>query len=86
MENYLRIEESGAANQIESLRLKRPARRCIYYSEECCSAPNLRFEACRTCYRVSPQLAVKRLFEVIRKMATDLLKLTRKEPGQFPQH
>jgi hypothetical protein len=57
-------------------------RLCLYYFEEVCAAPRIKFAACRSCCRVDPHRAASNLFERIKKLAVDLLNL--KEPGPPP--
>lgn len=79
-----RIEDFSASNEIDSLRFKSTVRQCVYYKDEVCSAPRIRFAACRTCYRISPRAAERSLFEKIMDLAAKLFNLQVKEPGQFP--
>lgn len=79
-----KIENGGGANSIESAKFKNSIRRCLLYKDEVCTAPNLSFEACRACVRINEQVAVKSLFDKIKDLATNLLNLQLKGPGQFP--
>ncbi len=84
MMDIYRIEDFSASNEIETLKFKSSVRQCVYYKEEVCTAPRIRFEACRTCYRISPHAAMRSLFEKIKDLAAKLFNLQETEPGQFP--
>ncbi|MCU0640903.1 MAG: hypothetical protein MUC35_02300 [Candidatus Margulisbacteria bacterium] len=58
-------------------------RLCLYYQEEMCAAPRVKFAACRACCRINPHQAASNLFERIKQLAADLFNL--KEPGQPPR-
>ena len=76
-----RIENFSSSVEISGLG-RNPDRLCLYYKEEVCAAPRVRFAACRACCRVNPHQAASNLFERIKQLASDLLNL--KEPGQPP--
>lgn len=79
-----RIEDSSASNEIEMLKFKSTVRQCIFYKEEVCTAPRIRFDACRTCYRIDPRAAMRSLFEKIKDLAAKLFNLRETKPEQFP--
>ena len=77
------ISDFGGSNGIEGARLKGGIRQCLYYKEEHCTAPRIRFETCRSCCRINPHQAASNLFEKIKKLAADLFNL--QEPEQPPR-
>lgn len=79
-----RIEDAHGSNEVDGLQFKSTVRQCIFYKEEVCTAPKIRFEACRTCSRIDPRLAVRTLFEKIKSLAASLFNLPAKEPEEFP--
>jgi len=79
------MEISGIEKaRIEAARLKNSCLKCILYNEEICTAPKLRFQICKSCYRISPKFAVRNLFNRIKALANQLFNLQGKPPGQFP--
>jgi len=80
-----RIEDAYGSNKIDNPRLKSSVRCCIFYKDEVCTAPKIRFEACRACYRINPHLAARGLLEKIKDLATRLFNLPATEPGQPPR-
>lgn len=82
--DVFRIEDACSSNEVEMLKLKTALRRCLFYKEEICTAPKIRFETCRSCCRIDPRLAVRTLFEKIKSLAENLFNLPAKEPEQFP--
>lgn len=84
MRDVNRIEDFSASNEIDALKFKSTVRQCIFYKEEVCTAPRIRFAACRTCFRINPRAAERSLFEKIKELAAKLFNLQAKEPGQFP--
>lgn len=77
-----RIEDYSYTSEAEVPRLKNLYRRCIFYKEEVCSAPKLRFSICRTCYRIDIRFAVRSLLEKIKSLAIQLFNLPEKPPEQ----
>lgn len=79
-----KIEGFGGAAKSEIAPLQSGNRRCVYYKEEICSAPKMQFKLCKTCFRIDIKFTVKRLFEIIRELATDLFDLPSPPPEQSP--
>lgn len=77
----VRIEDAYGSNEIG---LQIVLRKCIYYREEVCTAPRVRFVVCRSCVRINPHAAAKNIFEKIKDLAARLFNLPAKEPGQVP--
>lgn len=70
-----RIEESAHSNKMGALKFHKGGQRCIYYAEENCAAPKIRFAICKTCYMVNPKYAARTLFDKIKMLATNLFSL-----------
>lgn len=79
-----KIEDIYHALQAEAVRLKGIYRRCIYYKEEICMAPKVRFQICKTCYRVEPRFVLRNLFEKIIRLAEPFFSFLRKPPLPVP--
>jgi hypothetical protein len=77
-----RIGDPYGSGEIERAAHGNFGRLCLYYKEEHCAAPRIKFAACRSCCRIDPHRAASNLFERIKKLAVDLLNL--KEPGPPP--
>ncbi len=69
-----RIGDTSYTSQIEVAHLKSNCRRCIFYKEEICAAPKLRFEICKTCYRIDPRYVLLNFFLKIKTMASSFLR------------
>jgi DNA-binding XRE family transcriptional regulator len=69
----LNIADTKNAGGIDCSRMRNAARQCIYYKEEGCSAPKLRFRICRACPRIDFRLTIRDLFSKIKIMAAGLL-------------
>jgi hypothetical protein len=78
------INEMTNSGDIEMLQLRGGQRKCVYYKEEVCSAPKLRFDICRVCYRIDIRSAGKNLFDKIINMAAKLFNLQASESEQPP--
>lgn len=78
------IENTAGSGGIDALRLKRNLRLCQLYKEEICSAPRIRFEACRTCVRINVKSAVRGLFGKIKDLAVQMFNLQATEPSPPP--
>lgn len=76
-----RIEETSGMNEIEMLRARNVLRKCLYFKEEICCAPKMRFEACRSCIRINTRAAVKTLFDRIKGLAGKLFNFQETELG-----
>jgi hypothetical protein len=77
------INDFFGTSGIEGAKLKGGVRQCLYYKEEVCAAPRVKFAACRSCCRINPHQAASNLFERIKQLAADILNL--REPGQPPR-
>ncbi len=64
---------NDATSAAEITAAARSLRGCVFYREERCCAPRIRFKMCRNCYRIDPRLAVKSLFEAIRALGSKLI-------------
>ncbi|MFA5113179.1 MAG: hypothetical protein WC529_02650 [Candidatus Margulisiibacteriota bacterium] len=77
-----RVEDFSGTGQITGAGAKGSVRQCLYYYEEVCTAPRIKFASCRGCCRINPHQAAANLFEKIKQLAAELLNL--KEPEQPP--
>ncbi|MFA5183283.1 MAG: hypothetical protein WC405_18370 [Syntrophales bacterium] len=65
-----KIDEIG---EIVTYRPKRSTRRCFYFDDELCCAPQIKFRACANCSRLDPRLVVVSMFNKIKEMAEKFL-------------
>ena len=77
------INDLFGAGGVEGAKLKGGVRQCLYYKEEVCTAPRVKFAACRACCRINPHQAASNLFERIKQLAADIFNL--QEPEQPPR-
>jgi len=78
------VQKIEDAYEIETLRFRSFVRGCLYYREEVCCAPRVRFEVCRGCVRINPHLAAQTLFDKIKELAVKLFNSPVPEPDQLP--
>lgn len=64
-----KIEESRLGSQLELSPVQPKGCRCIYFRDEICAAPNIRFDICKNCCRINQRSIVKNLFEKIKALA-----------------
>lgn len=76
--------ELNPAARTGMVSVKNALRKCPFYSGELCAAPSIRFKLCKQCYRIDPKFAVRNLFDKIKAMAHQLLRLQAKPPA--PPH
>jgi hypothetical protein len=79
-----KVEDIYFPSQAEVVRLKGIYRRCIYYKEEVCMAPKLRFQICKACYRIDPRFVLKNFFEKIVRLAEPFFSFLKRSPLPAP--
>lgn len=67
-----KVEESAGTCGAEALKLNAKGRCCLFFREEVCLAPKMRFAMCRGCIRVSVKAAVSSLLDNIRELTLQL--------------
>jgi hypothetical protein len=78
-----RIEEFSGSGGVTRTGRQGGVRSCLYYFEEVCTAPRVKFAACRSCCRINPHKAASNLFAKIKQLAADIINLP--EPEQPPR-
>ena len=63
------IGESHNLYSPEMSGLNRGDRGCVFYKEERCCAPRLRFDKCHTCYRIHPKHAARYMMHKVKQLA-----------------
>lgn len=73
----IKIEDANQISEVGVSRFK-TLRKCIFYKEEICTAPRIRFRLCKTCYRIDPQYFLANFLEKIKSMVRKMFNLPEK--------
>jgi len=63
---------------------KLPGRRCLYFKDQRCIAPRIRFSQCQRCCRINTAFAFINLFKMIKAFAMQLIMPTEIPPSPPP--
>ena len=72
-----KVDDTGQSQMSEEINLRRKSgHACIYYPQENCSVPNLKFKICQSCPRACQFIrknVVKSVFDHVKSLAISLL-------------